>query len=80
MTIAEVARHDYVKARFRMDDKALKMSDAMPLTKRLVRNYAAIAWRAAEAEIVDPEPVPYPCIYCGGIRVCDWSEHAKRFQ
>jgi hypothetical protein len=49
----------------------------MVLTKGIVRNYAAIAYRAGKAEYTDPEPRVRQCGICGGIRECDWAVHLE---
>jgi len=43
---------------------------AMPLTQRILRQYAAIARRAAIAEEVDPEPPTRGCGVCGNTTTC----------
>ncbi|MDP2622281.1 MAG: hypothetical protein Q8Q29_00585 [Actinomycetota bacterium] len=43
---------------------------AMPLTQRILRQYAAIARRAAIAEEVDLEPPVRGCGVCGGTLAC----------
>ncbi len=69
VTIAEVAADAY------LDDTARGMGPALALSARVVRQYARIAYRAARAEQLDPEPELAPCRVCRGVRVCDLTAH-----
>jgi len=42
----------------------------MPLTRRILGQYAAIARKAAIGEEMDPEPRYVVCGICGGTNVC----------
>jgi hypothetical protein len=77
VTRGETAQVDYVADVVRLDDYARSISAAMPLSSRVVRNYAAIAYRAGRAEYTDPEPRVRQCGICGGIRQCDWAVHLE---
>jgi hypothetical protein len=77
MTLGETAQVDYVADVVRLDDYARSISSAMPLSSRVVRNYAAIAYRAGKAEYTNPEPRVRPCGVCHGIRSCDWEKHLE---
>lgn len=39
-----------------LEEEAREVKESMPLTRRLLRQYAVIARRAAYAEELDPEP------------------------
>ena len=71
MTRGETAQVDYVADVVRLDDYARSIVATMPLSSRVVRNYAAIAYRAGRAEYTDPEPRVRPCGICRGVRSCD---------
>jgi len=68
---------DYVADVVRLDGFARDLPPTMTLTKGIVRQYAAIAYRAGRAEYVNPEPRVRPCGICGGIRSCDWAKHLE---
>jgi predicted ABC-class ATPase len=73
----ETAQVDYVADVIRLDDHARELPNTMALTKRIVRQYAAIAYRAGKAEYTDPEPRVRQCGVCRGIRECDWAVHLE---
>ena len=75
MTTAEVARVSYVEAQIRLDVQARRTPAGMPLTAAHIRNGARIAWRAARAELDDPEPDAAPCNVCRGAEVCNLAAH-----
>jgi hypothetical protein len=76
MTTAEVARGAYVEAQIRLDVQARRTPAGMPITAATIRNYARIAWRAARAELDDPEPdAVRPCPICRGVEVCNLAKH-----
>jgi hypothetical protein len=77
VTRGETAQVDYVADVIRLDDFARDLPSTMPLTQRIVRNYAAVAYRAGKAEYTDPEPRVRPCGICHGIRSCDWAVHLE---
>ena len=77
MTRGETAQVDYVADVIRLDDKARELAPQMPLTARVIRNYAAIAYRAGKAEYTNPEPRIRPCGICHGVRSCDWDKHLE---
>jgi hypothetical protein len=77
MTTGETAQVDYVTDVVRLEDFARDILPTMPISVRIVRNYAAIAYRAGRAEMIDPEPRVRPCRICHGIRSCDWSVHLE---
>ena len=77
MTRGETAQVDYVADVIRLDDHARELPNTMALTKRIVRQYAAIAYRAGRAEYVNPEPRVRPCGICHGVRSCDWDIHME---
>lgn len=78
MTIAEVAQVRYVERQIWLDDKAREIAPTMPLSARVVRNYARIAYGAAKAEQTNPEPGVRPCGICRGVQACDWMAHLAR--
>ena len=77
MTRGETAQVDYVADVIRLDDHARELPNTMALTKRIVRQYAAIAYRAGKAEYTNPEPRIRPCGICHGVRSCDWDKHLE---
>ncbi len=78
MTTAEVAQVTYIERQIALDDKARALPASQPLTARTIRNYAAIAYRAAKAEMDDPEPPERMCALCHGVRRCDLEAHRSR--
>jgi len=77
VTRGETAQVDYVADVIRLDDHARELPNTMALTKRIVRQYAAIAYRAGKAEYTNPEPRIRPCGICHGVRSCDWDKHLE---
>lgn len=57
LMFARTLAHQYRMMAAGIDDEVREVRESMPLTKRILRQYAAIARRAAIAEEVDPEPV-----------------------
>jgi hypothetical protein len=51
-------------------EKADPKFRSMPLTRRILGQYAAIARKAAIGEEMDPEPKYVVCGICGGTNVC----------
>jgi hypothetical protein len=74
-TAAESARLDYLEDQVALDDEARATPSTMPLTARYRRHMAAVAYRAARAEQIDPEPEVRPCHICRGVRACDFAAH-----
>jgi len=61
-----------------LDDYARQLEDTgAPLKARIIRHRAALAYRAAKAELANPEPRVRPCGTCHGIRSCDWDIHRE---
>ncbi len=56
LLFARTLAHQYRMMAASIDDEIREVKDTMPLTKRILRQYAAIVRRAAIAEEVDPEP------------------------
>ncbi len=54
---------------------ALRISVVPPYTPVELYAFAAIAERAADAEVANPPLVPQFCGVCGHLLVCDWDAH-----
>lgn len=80
MTAAQDAQAAYIAMQVWLDDVAREQAnDGRPLESAKTRHKAAIAYRAARAERIDPEPDSVrPCSTCHGVRVCDWMLHGAR--
>lgn len=79
MNIAEKLQVQYTERQIRLDDIARRdLAKGEALTARIHRNFARIAYRAAKAEVDDPEPGPRPCSLCKGVRTCDIKAHRAR--
>lgn len=72
---AEVASRHYIEDQVALDDEARQTPSTMPLTARYRRNMAAVAYRAARAEKLDPEPGVRPCGICHGVAKCLIAVH-----
>ena len=74
MNAAEV----YASRSLQLDKDARLLPTSMALTYRIAKHYAFIAYRAARAEVLDPDPDPNsPCAVCGGTMVCYWKLHLE---
>jgi hypothetical protein len=81
MTTAEVAQVEYTAATIQLDDLARELATVGDAEKsKYTRHAAAIAYRAARAERLNPEPSAVSiCGVCHGFLACDWDAHRKLF-
>lgn len=78
MTTATDAQVDYTLRSMSLEDEARALPRSAPLSARYVRHMAQIAYRAAKAELDDPEPPERMCSVCHGSRRCDLDAHRNR--